>query len=50
MKHYFDKNTTIDLNAYRRKSSDAIGLVKKNDAVMIVSILTMILKKQKVLA
>lgn len=31
MKHYFDKNTTIDLNAYRRKSSDAIGLVKKND-------------------
>ena len=31
MKHYFDKETTIDLNAYRRKSSSAIGLMKKPD-------------------
>lgn len=31
VKHYFDNNIILDINAYQRKSNDAIGLVKKAD-------------------
>lgn len=31
MKHYFDKDFLVDFNIYKRRSKDAIGLVKKAD-------------------